>query len=290
MGIPLRHTLLTADQEIGLARDIEAGVLAAAVLSGTYPWSGLASPTHAELTGLADLGRRAQHRLLESNLRLVKMVSVPAASRSGVPEEDLFQEGCLGLGDAIRRYDHRRGVRFASFALPWVRYRIGEAVAAANPIRVTAHRREQYRAGLRDLAEAEARLGRHLGERDVLEPGGVSGWAATAARRVLAGVVALDDAAAGALVDPDAGRAFDEIDTCQVPWTRVLARLPERQREVVELRFGFVGEARTVEEVALVLGVSDTTVRRHERRAMASLRRAVDRLGLAARDVLGSAA
>lgn len=289
MGILLPQTLLSADDENALARSVEAGVIAAAVLDGTMapPSRNQPRPTRTELAVIVEAGGVSRQRLFESNLRLVKVVSIRTAFRTGVSEEDLFQEGCLGLVDAIRRYDHRRGVRFATFALPWIRCRIGEAVAGAAAIRVTAHRIEQYRAERRELAESEARLGRHLGAGE--RAGGASDWATAAARRALAGMVPLDQAATMELADPVGNDPFAAVESRPVPWPSLLARLPEQQREVVELRFGFSGEARTVVEVAGTLGVSDTTVRRLERRALASLRRWIERLGLEASDLLAAA-
>lgn len=288
MGILLRQPLLTADDEIALARAVEAGVLAAAVLNGLAepaPRPG-GRPRTDELATLVDLGDRARRRLWESNLRLVKLVSVRLAARSGVAEDDLFQEGCLGLADAISRYDHRRGVRFASFALPWIRWRIGDAVGRAQPIALSVHRRDQHRIAVRERAAAEARLGRHLDAHHRAEQQGRAGWAAIAAERVLLGVMPLDENAIAAVADGGQDDPYERVEACPVPWPALLGRLPERQRVVIELRYGFAGPARTVTDTAAELGVSHTTVRRAEQRALVSLRRWVDQLGLEVADLL----
>jgi len=120
--------LLSATEEVDLATAIEAGVLAAEALqTGRSP----AGATPVELALLVDLGEQARQRFLRANLRLVAMVARQVARRSGQPEGELFQEGCLGLLAAVRRFDHRRGHRFSTYAVNWIRAYAGAAASNA---------------------------------------------------------------------------------------------------------------------------------------------------------------
>ena len=105
-------------------------------------------------------GRRAQHRLVESNMRLV--VSIAKAYRaSGIPIEDLVQEGAIGLMTAAERYDPDRGFRFSTYATQWIRQAIGRAVDnKAKAIRLPAHVSES----LRKLDRVRAELRRETGD------------------------------------------------------------------------------------------------------------------------------
>ncbi|MBK8459198.1 MAG: hypothetical protein IPL43_02405 [Micropruina sp.] len=107
--------LLTAAEERALAREIEAGVLAGDLLA---TGSGAGVATAAELLALERAGQQAWQRFLLANLRLVWQVAHREARRSGLPADDLFQEGFLGWAVARRRWDHTRGIRFATLALP----------------------------------------------------------------------------------------------------------------------------------------------------------------------------
>ncbi|MDO5501273.1 MAG: sigma factor, partial [Propionibacteriaceae bacterium] len=117
--------LLAPEEEIELARRMEAGTLAAAVLTGEREFS---AATVAELTALAREGRAARERYVEANLRLVAMVAYPAARRAGLSFTELFQEGAGGLLLAVDRFDHTQRVRFATYALPWIREQVSRAV------------------------------------------------------------------------------------------------------------------------------------------------------------------
>ena len=118
--------LLSPEEAYVLAEQIEAGVLArAARLDPDVPWRGDATPT--ELLLLEEQGERARQRFIAANLRLVPLVT-RSFSRSGAGA-DLFQEGCLGLMIAVDRYDCRRGCRFATYALLWIRAFTGAASA-----------------------------------------------------------------------------------------------------------------------------------------------------------------
>ncbi|WP_424741069.1 sigma-70 family RNA polymerase sigma factor, partial [Klebsiella pneumoniae] len=133
-----RCNLLTPDEEIRLANRIAAG---------------------------GSSGVQAKARLVESNMRLV--VSIAKAYRSsGIPFEDLIQEGAIGLMTAAERFDPKRGYRFSTYATQWIRQAIGRAVDnKAKSIRLPAHVSES----LRKLDKARAEMRRELGEDPTLE-------------------------------------------------------------------------------------------------------------------------
>lgn len=235
--------LLTADQEHQLAVTIEAGVLAAAVRDGRLP-APRCRPTAAELGELAAAGRRAELAFLESNLRLVKMVSLRAALRSGMPEEDLFQDGYLGMAEALWRFDHRRRVRFATYALPWIRARVAESVRRRHLIRTPTSRTGE-RPRMEPFDEGE-HIVPDLGHGD---PGSVAGATSTPA-------------------------------PTELPWHQLARDLAPRDWQVLQWRFGIDGDRCSHDEVARRLGSSRATSRRIERRALAGLRQSLARYGV----------
>lgn len=152
----LDEPLLTAEEVPLLARAIEAGVLATeARRSG-----GFGDATEEELLAIEEQGRRAWHRFVRANLRLVALVAGQTAARSRLPEPDLFQEGCLGLMAALQRYDHTRGTSFSTYALFWIRSAVG-AVSAGHlgALNLPTSRAEQLRAA----RGVEAGLAQELG-------------------------------------------------------------------------------------------------------------------------------
>lgn len=118
--------LLTAHDELHLARRLEAGVLAAELQPGL-------DIRAEEIALLIDLGRDAWRRLWLSNLRLVNRIALQESRRLGVLVDDVFQGACIGLAEAIMRYDHTRGARFGTFAHPWIVRAAREAAADARP-------------------------------------------------------------------------------------------------------------------------------------------------------------
>lgn len=255
------HLLLNHDDEKTLARAIEAGVLAAAARErGTFP-----GPA-ADLAALETAGEAAWRRLAEANVRLVWLVVMPTARRTGVDSDDLFQEGYLGLLESMQRYDHTRDARFATFALPWIRMRVANAAATnLGSVGLPARRARAWRRVLGVEASLTAVLGRTPVDAEVaLEAGEEPG----VVRRLRAFVPATrlpDDAD---LAQPD--------DTAPLPLGalgRLVGGLSRDHREVIERRFGLGAHpAMTLAEVARHLGVSESTVRRRELAALDVLR------------------
>ncbi len=249
-----RHPLLTAEDEVRLAKAYEAG------------------------------DERARRTMIESNRRLV----VAIARRywaTGLPMGDLVQEGNLGLLRAVEKFDWRRGVKFSTYATWWIKQAIarGAADRGANPIRLPVHVDEQ----LGRLRRAQSRLAELLGR----EPS--TDELASELRLPVDGVVRLqgaaqavtsldtpigdDGAALQDLLEDDSAAGPDELAVEAVGrevLEEVLATLPERTRQVLVLRFGLdSGTPRTLEEVGAVMGVSRERARQMERRALAALRR-----------------
>lgn len=259
--------LLTGTQERHLARSIEAGVLAAALLD--VP-SGATTASPAELTALHDQGREAFQQLVRANLRLVQSEARARARAAGLEAEELFQEGVLGLLEAARRYDHERGCRFATFALPWIRVRVAEAAASRfGELGMAGHRARRWRqaSALRDRLTSE--LGRTPTPAEVAAAWGRPvAW--VGALLAWQPALRLDGEGSGhpTVPGPDVG------DSDQLRWARALRRLTADERAVVELRYGFGGrEPGSLREVARQLRISDGTVRRREKSALAILQR-----------------
>ena len=131
-----RTRLLTAEEEVDLAKRIEVGVLAGERLAKR---AGLTPVERRELQWLADDGKRAFERFIEANLRLVVSIAKRYAGR-GLPVMDLIQEGNLGLVRAVEKFDYRTGNKFSTYATWWIRQSVQRAVANhARTIRVPVH-------------------------------------------------------------------------------------------------------------------------------------------------------
>jgi RNA polymerase primary sigma factor len=261
---PLTEPLLSAEEVPVLARAIEAGVLAeAARRSG-----GFADATDEELRAIEDEGRRAWHRFVRANLRLVALVAAQTAARSRLPEADLFQEGCVGLMAAVQRYDHLRGTTFATYALFWVRSAVG-AVSAGHlgALNLPTSRAEQLRAARGVETGLAQQLGRTPTPAELAEALGRSTTWTTA---LLAHAVpAPIEEVAAVLVTP-----ATEEPPAPLPEVRaLLAGLDPQAREVLELRCGFVdGEPLSLAGTGRRLGLSASRVRRIEQRGLDALR------------------
>ena len=262
---PLAGPLLTADEEVELALDIEAGLLAADALDrGLRPHGA----TVEELGWLVDAGERARGRYIEANLRLVAMVSRQAGVRSGLADADLFQEGCLGLMIAVDRYDYRRGCRFATYALLWIRAFTGAASARLlGTLNLPTSRASQ----LRHARGIEAVLAQELGRQPTsTEVAAALGRSADWTSRLLTHEYPqrLDEVGDLAADDPDLEQVLGDV----APPVELMSLLEGFERRVLELRLGFGGDPLTYAEVSRLLGVTPNRVRRAERRALERLR------------------
>ncbi len=264
--------LLSAEDEIELARRIEAGVFARDLLERAPEELRLVQATTAELRALVGEGERAQRRFVHANLRLVSLVAGQFASRVGYGEPELFQEGCVGLLLAIQRYDHTRGCRFATYALFWIRAVVGAASARSRGAAdLPARTAEELRA-LRGLeSELAQQFGRTATVAELAAAAGrTTGW--------VAGMVAyeapqpLDDAALD-LPDTALPDLADKALSLTRPARDLLWHLGALERQVVERRMGFHdGEVHSYAEISRLLQLPAARVRRIERRAIERLR------------------
>jgi RNA polymerase sigma factor (sigma-70 family) len=273
--------LLEPGEACALAGQVEAGVLArAARLDPTLPWRGDAST--AELLLLEEQGEQARQRFIAANLRLVGLV-VRSFSGRGGGSADLYQEGCLGLIAAVARFDHRRGTRFSTYALFWVRASVGAAAARAVGVaQLPTSRAEQLRAARGHEAELAQTLGRtpSVGEL-AASLGRTPSWtAALLAARPPQPLDAVDPATLDRAEAPATA-----LGSGGSGWVReLLDDLAAEERRVIELRLGFAErDPCSRAEVARRLQQPVSRVRRIERRALERLRarcpqQAVDQL------------
>ena len=265
-----KHDLLTAAEEVALAKRIERG------------------------------DRQAKERMINSNLRLVVHIAKRYRGR-GVPFGDLIQEGVIGLNRAVEKFDWRKGFKFSTYATWWIRQACQRAVAnQSRTIRVPAHVHER-RAKLNRLSrQFEVEHGR---EPDVDELAAMSGYAEQHIEEALSAVEAsvslnqvVGDDGAGELgdlfADPDAVDPVEEAgEALRRSSVRVaLQRLPEGERRVLELRFGFDGEQQTLDAIARELGLSRERVRQLEQTGLAHLARELEGVVNATADELSHSA
>lgn len=265
------ESLLSAAEEIHLAEEIEVGLLAAECLAtGARP----AGATEAELEFLVRHGEECRRRFLRANLGLVGLIAHHEAARSQLDHNELFQEGCLGLIHALARFDHRRGVRFASYAMAWIR----SSVRAATATRCGALNLPPRRAEtLRRLRGLEMRLTQSLGRPATADDlARATGQSAAWVRSLLATrtTSSLDPTETGVpdLCDPTAEDSFDRVGRNR-SGPDLLSKLCGLERQVVGLRYGFDdGEPHSCTEIARRLAVPVGRVRRAESRALEKLR------------------
>ncbi|MFI6861659.1 RNA polymerase sigma factor [Streptomyces sp. NPDC050421] len=275
-----RIPLLTAADEVELARRVEAGLFAEEHLARTPdPDTRLA----VDLDRLVVMGRMAKRRLIEANLRLVVSVAKRYIGR-GLTMLDLVQEGNLGLIRAVEKFDYARGYKFSTYATWWIRQAMSRALAdQARTIRVPVH--------VVELINRVVRVQRRMLQERGCEPTPeeVAGQLDLTPERVgevlrlaqepislHAPVGEEDDVSLGDLIED--GDAASPVESAAFLLLRehleaVLSTLGERERKVVQLRYGLAdGRPRTLEEIGRIFGVTRERIRQIESKTLNKLR------------------
>ncbi|MFI2298926.1 RNA polymerase sigma factor [Actinacidiphila glaucinigra] len=275
-----RIPLLTAEEEVELARRVEAGLFAEEKLNSTQdPDSRLA----VDLDRLVVLGRMAKRRLIEANLRLVVSVAKRYVGR-GLTMLDLVQEGNLGLIRAVEKFDYARGYKFSTYATWWIRQAMSRALAdQARTIRVPVHVVEL----INRVVRVQRRLLQERGYEPTTEEVGahleISPERVSEVLRLAQEPVSLhapvgeeEDVALGDLIED--GDAASPVESASFLLLRehleaVLSTLGERERKVVQLRYGLAdGRPRTLEEIGRIFGVTRERIRQIESKTLNKLR------------------
>ena len=275
-----RTALLTAEQEVDLAKRIEAGVFAAHKLE---TGSRLSAQRKADLKAVIRGGNAARNHLLVANLRLVVSLAKRYTGR-GMPLLDLIQEGNLGLIRAVEKFDYTKGFKFSTYATWWIRQAISRGMAdQGRTIRLPVHLVEQVNKLSRLKRELHQQLGRDATMAELAEESGIPEEKIGDLLDHARDPVSLDmpvgsdeEAPLGDFIeDSESTSAEAQVvaSFMHEDINKVLKTLDEREQSVVRLRYGLDdGRPRTLDEIGRVFGISRERVRQIERDSMAKLR------------------
>jgi RNA polymerase primary sigma factor len=273
-----RVPLLTAEEEVDLAKAIEVGLFAEEKLHG----EAAGAEVNADLALLAHEGLRAKQRLIEANLRLVVSIAKRYIGR-GLGFLDLIQEGNLGLIRAVEKFDYTKGYKFSTYATWWIRQAITRAIAdQARTIRIPVHMVETINKMARVQRQLHQALGREATAAEIAGEMGLPVERVTEIQRIAQEPVSLQ--APIGEEDSDLGDFIEDTDAVvpmeaaafimlQDQLEEILDTLSGREQKIIQLRFGLTdGHPRTLEEVGREFGVTRERIRQIESKTLAKLR------------------
>ncbi|OZM74670.1 RNA polymerase subunit sigma [Amycolatopsis antarctica] len=276
--------LLNAEEEVELAKRIEAGLYAAErVRNAEEEGEKLATQMRRDLKWIVRDGERAKNHLLEANLRLVVSLAKRYTGR-GMAFLDLIQEGNLGLIRAVEKFDYTKGYKFSTYATWWIRQAITRAMAdQARTIRIPVHMVEVINKLGRIQRELLQDLGREPTPEELAKEMDISPEKVLEIQQYAREPISLDqtigdegDSQLGDFIeDSEAVVAVDAVSftLLQDQLQSVLQTLSEREAGVVRLRFGLTdGQPRTLDEIGQVYGVTRERIRQIESKTMSKLR------------------
>ncbi|QRK93421.1 RNA polymerase sigma factor [Saccharopolyspora erythraea] len=276
--------LLNAEEEVELAKRIEAGLYAAERLrQAEEAEERLAMQMRRDLRWIVRDGERAKNHLLEANLRLVVSLAKRYTGR-GMAFLDLIQEGNLGLIRAVEKFDYTKGYKFSTYATWWIRQAITRAMAdQARTIRIPVHMVEVINKLGRIQRELLQDLGREPTPEELAKEMDITPEKVLEIQQYAREPISLDqtigdegDSQLGDFIeDSEAVVAVDAVSftLLQDQLQSVLATLSEREAGVVRLRFGLTdGQPRTLDEIGQVYGVTRERIRQIESKTMSKLR------------------
>jgi RNA polymerase primary sigma factor len=276
--------LLTAEEEVDLAKRIEAGLYGSERLRSVEEQGTKLTPSmRRDLNWIVRDGERAKNHLLEANLRLVVSLAKRYTGR-GMAFLDLIQEGNLGLIRAVEKFDYTKGYKFSTYATWWIRQAITRAMAdQARTIRIPVHMVEVINKLGRIQRELLQDLGREPTPEELAKEMDITPEKVLEIQQYAREPISLDqtigdegDSQLGDFIeDSEAVVAVDAVSftLMQDQLSTVLQTLSEREAGVVRLRFGLTdGQPRTLDEIGQVYGVTRERIRQIESKTMSKLR------------------
>jgi len=275
-----QQQLLTAEEEVQLAMEIEAGRAAEEAMAGEYP---LSDDELDELQRLKEVGDAARAHLIRANTRLVVSIAKKYRGR-GLQFLDLIQEGNVGLMKAVEKYDYRRGNRFSTYATWWIRQAVTRALANhGRTIRIPAHLGGRISKLYQVAQELEQEYGRQPTAEEIAEnmelPAERVRWMLRTSRQPVHLERPVGDES-----DAELGDFIEDVDAPPPAETvaqkmlteelgEILDQLTPREARILRLRYGLQdGESRTLKEVGEMFGLSRERIRQLEKEALRKLR------------------
>jgi RNA polymerase primary sigma factor len=275
-----RTSLLTAEQEVDLAKRIEAGLFAEHKLETD---KGLSKSYRRDLEAVAQDGRRAKAHMLEANLRLVVSVAKKYSDR-GLSLLDVVQEGNLGLIRAVEKFDYTKGYKFSTYAMWWIRQAIQRGFAdSARTIRLPVHVLEMLSKLSRVERDMHQRLGREPTPEELAveldrTPDQIEELLRTSRQPIsLDSTIGEDgETSIGDLIeDIDAPEASELVDRQLMAdqLRHALDALTPREATIMAMRFGlYDGNPHTLDEIGKALGLTRERIRQLEKQSLSKLR------------------